>query len=177
MMFEPTDLAEAHRKKPPLPDSLVHEEESGILVRYDGMTRQEYPVIFAVMDIDDVAKLPADLFDRIGLAPEPGTVNAANPHAFCVESPDQTMLCLDTDAYGGFLQDLFARVRKGELSLFVAQGDLKLMCDEAGDITPPQQPAFIRNGCRPVSGAEANARITQLREAGYEHDDSSLSPG
>jgi len=176
-MYEPKDLAEAHRQKPPIPDHLFHEHESGILVRYDGMMRHGHAVVFAVMDLEDMAKLPESLFARISLMPDPGTANTANPHAFCVENLDQALICLDTDFHARFMQDLFAQAREGGLPVLVAQGDLKLMVNDKDEIDPPEQPAFMRNGFRPASGEDAHARLMRLREQRHDHDDSALSPG
>ena len=179
-------LAAAHRLPPPIPDALRTERNDGVVIRYDGMMRGEDPVVFAVMSAHDLAKLPGDVLEGLDFVRRDETgAPKASSYAFFVRSPFEVALYVDSDRHDDFISGIIATCGLNGLPVLNAQGDLKIMTNDHGDLDPPGIPAFIQNGWNHIPAREAIALVNDIREAlareaadpENRDDDSSLSPG
>ncbi|MCE6959641.1 hypothetical protein LAZ40_11490 [Cereibacter sphaeroides] len=123
------------------PDSLT--------IRYDGRMRDGEPVVYAVIAARDLAMLPDEVTGHLGL--DGSADRRGTEHAFFVKSPSGLALYVDTNHHEDFLPRLVDACEDRDIGVLSAAGDLRLMMDRDGQLTPPDVPAFIENGSPVVS--------------------------
>ncbi|MFG6573550.1 hypothetical protein ACGYLO_18300 [Sulfitobacter sp. 1A13353] len=164
-------LAKAHELHPPLQDAITLHYDAGVDADGD-------PVVFAVLHLDDLAKLPTDLLSGLGIGADHDDVNG-DP-AFFVGDDLSMKLYVDTDAYPAFKADLMDIVEDLGLVLKDAHGDLRLLMGEGNDIATPDMPAFVHAGFERINTAEAIEMLYRERhlEHGYaaRRDDDGSGP-
>lgn len=163
--MSPLTIAAAHRLPLPLSDDDLEIRDRAIAIRYDGMMRQGEPVVFAVVSLRDIAKLPDAAMDGLDLLKrgEDGALKGS-AHAFFMRSHYGTSLIVDTGAHEDFLPRLVDICEDLDMPVLTAQGDLRLMADAQGEIAPPSTPAFLTNGHRNVPVRQALEEILDLRQ-------------
>lgn len=163
--MSPLTIAAAHRLPLPLSDDDLEIRDRAVAVRYDGMMRQGEPVVFAVVSLSDLAKLPDEAIEGLDLLKrgEDGLLKGS-ANAFFMRSHYGTSLIVDTEAHDAFLPRLMDICQDLEIPVLTAQGDLRLMADAQGEIAPPAKPAFLTNGHRNVPVRQALEEIQILRQ-------------
>lgn len=181
------DLAQAHLTTPATPEGLSGAADT-VLVRYDGMTRNGEPVVYAVLTVDALARVPASTMQGLGMLvrAEDDSLRGS-PHAFFRQTPAGVSLYVDTDVHETFLGRFVDACKDNGVMALAAMGDLDLMRNGGEDIDPPAQAAFMVNGFPPVpvrnaleivreKRAELQDRALVVHEQEPETDDT-VSPG
>ncbi|MFG6082241.1 hypothetical protein ACEUZ9_002885 [Paracoccus litorisediminis] len=164
-MFIPgAALARAHAKPLPRPAEM---SEADILVRYDAKNEPDGPVVYAVIDCADLAKVPKDVLNGLDLAVrhDDGSFSAGKHSFFIRRETGNISLYVDEDAHPSFLQRLGKACRQNSGSIFIAAGDARNMIGPSGDIEPAPVTAHVANGFRRASVLEGLLAINEEREA------------
>ena len=139
-------LGNSQKLHPPLHEAITLHYDAGVDADGD-------PVVFAVLHMEDLAKLPTDLLSGLGVGAD--HVDISGDPAFFV-GDDMTMkLYVDTDAYPAFKADLMDIVEDLGLVLKDAHGDLRLLMGNGDDIATPDMPAYVHAGFERIDTAEA----------------------
>lgn len=159
-----TAIAQAHRLPVSMSDALRAERDDAVLVRYDGMTRGDDRIAFAVISLADMAKLPGDVLEGIEFleSDADGRLKGSR-HAFMLETPNGGVLYVDTNRHPDFLVRVMDACEDAEISCLRAHGDLDLMTDPQGDFAPAARPAFLEIGFAPIPVRLGLDRIDALR--------------
>ncbi len=153
-----SDLAKSHAVHPPLADAITLHYDAGVDADGD-------PVVYAVVHMDDLCKLPTDLLSGLGVGADHVDMNG-DP-AFFVGDDTTMKLYVDTDAYPAFKADLTDIVEDLGLVLKDAHGDLRILLGRGDDIATPDMPAYVHAGFERIDTAEALE--TLYRERHLEH--------
>ncbi|HDZ51491.1 hypothetical protein LCGC14_0112400 [marine sediment metagenome] len=153
-------LAKSHAHHPPQRDSVT--------LRYDaGVDADGDPVVYAVLGMDDLCKLPTDLLSGLGVGSD--RRDAGGDAVFFIGDEVSMKLYVDTDTYPAFKADLTDIVEDLDMTLLDAHGDLRMLMGDGDDIATPDMPAFVHAGFERINTAEALETLYRERhlEKGY----------
>lgn len=136
-------VALAHFLPIPLRQEAREGRARNILVRFDAMERNDEPVVFAVIGVGDLAKLPEDTLQGLKMLTigDDGRLRG-NPDAFFMRGPNGVSLYVNTDNDGGVVDRIYDIALEEDMVVEVADGDLRLLSDPDGEIVAPASPAF-----------------------------------
>jgi hypothetical protein len=162
-------LAKSHALHPPQRDAITLHYDAGIDADGD-------PIVFAVLGMDDLCKLPTDLLSGLGVGAD--RIDAGGDPVFFVGDAVSMKLYVDTDSYPAFKADLTDIVEDLGMALLDAHGDLRMLMGSGNDIATPDMPAFVHAGFERINTDEALETLYRERhlQNGYaprREDDSS----
>jgi len=139
---------------------LLHDD--GITLRYDaGRDSNGDPVVFAVIDSEDLCQLPVDVLSGLGVGPD--RADRQGDPVFFAGRNDVMRLYVDTDAFPNFKADLVDIADDHGIRLYDAIGDLKALCGTHGDIAAPDMPAYVHAGFERISSDVALSMLVDQR--------------
>jgi|GEM_PF-5867437 len=139
-------LAVAHTRRVDVPDDVPGGRENSIVVRYDAGRKADGEVIYAMISLTDLAKLPGSVLEGINmLSKGPDGSLVGSPNAFFRAHPEEgNVLYVNTWEHGDFVTTLGNEAVRSGLEAFMANGDINAFRGPDGsDIDPPETPAFI----------------------------------
>jgi hypothetical protein len=135
-----------------------------ITIRYDaGVDSDGDPVVYAVVDSEDLCKLPVDVLSSLGVGADRQDIDG-DP-VFFAGNDHVLRLFVDTDAYPSFKADLIDIAEDHGLDLRDAHGDLRALCGGQNDIGKPNMPAFVHAGHERIDSNVALAMLAYERQA------------
>lgn len=166
-----SDRAWSHQFPPPLPQEV--DAHKSVVIRYDGVSMGQEKLIWAVMNKDDLAKLPQEVLDGIEFIQrdDEGDLRG-NIHAFFVGSERHLSLYVNTEEYPDFISKIRDASSSRGMTPLNSIGDLRNMMGPDLDILPPEIPAFVENGWSHVPSSLAVTHLESVRRQRSEVDDS-----
>ena len=165
-------IAAAHRVPLPIPADQAIGQVDPAIIRYDGMMKGDMPVIQAVIRLQDLARLDAEVLADLNL--QPGS-RAIDETAFFVKGKQSVTLHVDVDAHEDFLVKFNDACEDRDIPVIAGAGDLRLLVGATETKVLPDRAAWQENGEQPISVSKAMALLMQMRIA--DHITQSLSEG
>lgn len=167
------DIARAHRFPVPLSDAALQKRDQSVLVRYDGKRIEDENIMFVILSVADLAKLPPEVMDL-------READIDGETAFFRETPAGVSLYLEADTHAERLMALRNFALSGPLGLLDCLGDLRIM-GAPDALRAPARPAYEENDFGVVD-AKSALRLLEDLSCGIElarkdHEDSALSAG
>lgn len=170
MTPNPSPIAVAHRSAPPFSSVEPVTDAEMIRIRYDGMSAPEAR-IFAVINLDDLAKLSEDIIDDVPLAYrlEDGRLVGCRD-AFFVEYQEEQSLYLNLDRHEAAVDRIINDAKDRGVRVLNTIGDLRLMTDMHDDMAPPKIPGFMQNDAQNLDPRQALSNLENRRGMNVAYD-------
>lgn len=157
-VLKPTfrDIAQAHRFQPPVPQAMAEGRSDAIMLRYDGKAGADRDRFFVVIGVDDMSKLPGDLFSQL-------PPRLAKGDAFFRDTAAGPSIYLEHETCAQTLSGIRDLAANGEIKLIDAIGDIRLM-GGPHDLRAPEEAAYEQNGFASIDPAQGFTALMDLVE-------------
>ena len=156
-------IAAAHKASPPGLDLSAPAGDQPAVIRYDGSMKDGEPVVYAVVRLQDIARLSPGILDDLDISGSRTGRVQPEAGAFFVSAPQGPALYVNTNRHEDFLPRFADECEDRDIDVVTASGDLKLMSGVNGDMAPPATAAWVENGSPIIPAGKAMMMLMQMR--------------